>query len=64
MTGIQYVTDEKGRKLAVQIDLKRHRQLWQDIEDVLVSRSRRHEKRIPLDKVKTSLIKSGKLARE
>jgi hypothetical protein len=43
MIGIQYVTDEKGRKVAVQIDLKQHRELWQDIEDVLVSRSRRHE---------------------
>jgi hypothetical protein len=64
MTGIQYVTDEKGRKVAVQIDLKQHRELWQDIEDVLVSRSRRHEKRIPLDKVKAGLVKSGKLARE
>ena len=61
MTGIQYVTDEKGRKVAVQIDLKKHRELWEDIEDVLVSRSRRHEKRIPLDKVKAGLIKSGKL---
>lgn len=64
MTGIQYVTDEKGRKVAVQIDLKKHRELWEDIEDVLVSRSRRHEKRIPLDKVKAGLIKSSKLARE
>ena len=64
MTGIQYVTDEKGRKVAVQIDLKKHRELWEDIQDVLVSRSRRHEKRIPLDKVKAGLIKSGKLSRE
>jgi hypothetical protein len=64
VTGIQYVTDEKGRKVAVQIDLKTHRELWEDIEDVLVSRSRRHEKRIPLEKVKAGLIKSGKLARE
>ena len=64
MTGIQYVTDEKGRKVAVQIDLTKHRQLWEDIQDVLVSRSRRHEKRIPLDKVKAGLIKSGKLPRE
>jgi hypothetical protein len=52
MTGIQYVTDEKGRKVAVQIDLQKYRELWEDIQDVLVSRSRRHEKRIPLDKVK------------
>jgi hypothetical protein len=64
MTGIQFVTDDKGRKVAVQIDLKKHRELWEDIEDVLVSRSRRHEKRIPLEKVKAALIKSGKLARE
>ena len=64
MTGIQYVTDEKGRKVAVQIDLKHHGDLWEDIEDVLVSRSRRHEKRMSLEKVKASLVKSGKLARE
>jgi hypothetical protein len=63
MSGIQYVTDEKGRKVAVQIDLKLHSDLWADIEDVLVSRSRRHEKRIPLEKVKASLVKSGKLPR-
>lgn len=64
MIGIQYITDEKGHKVAVQIDLRRYRELWQDIEDVLVSRSRRGEKRIPLEKVKAALIKSGKLARE
>ena len=63
MTGIHYLTDEKGRKLAVQIDLTKHRGLWEDIQDVLVSRSRRHEKRIPLDKVKAGLIKSDKLSR-
>ena len=63
MTGIQYLTDEKGRKVAVQIDLAKHHKLWEEIQDVLVSRSRRHEKRIPLDKVKARLIKSGKLSR-
>jgi hypothetical protein len=56
MSGIQYVTDEKGRKVAVQIELKVHRDLWEDIEDVLVSRSRRHEKRVPLEKVKAGLV--------
>jgi len=61
MTGIQFVTDEKGRKIAVQIDLKKHQHLWEDIEDVLVSRSRRNEKRIPITKVKAGLVKSGKL---
>jgi hypothetical protein len=61
MTGIQFITDEKGRKTAAVIDLKKHRALWEDIEDVLVSRSRRHEKRIPLEKIKLDLIKSAKL---
>ena len=51
MTGIQFVTDEKGRKVAVQLDLKKYRELWEDIEDVLISRSRRNERRIPLEKV-------------
>ncbi len=64
MTGIQFITDEQGRKVAVVLDLKKHRELWQDIEDVLVSRSRRNEKRIPLAKVKSALVKSGKLTRE
>jgi hypothetical protein len=63
MTGIQYVTDDKGRRIAVQIDLKKHRELWEDIEDVLISRSRRHERRVPLEKVKADLISSGKLRR-
>jgi len=63
MTGIRYVTDEKGRKVAVQIDLRKHRELWEDIQDVLVSRSRRREKRVPLQNVKAGLIKSGKLSR-
>ena len=64
MTGVRYVTDERGRKVAVQIDLTKHGRLWEDIQGVLVSRSRRREKRIPLDKVKTKLIKRGKLSSE
>jgi hypothetical protein len=63
MTGIRYLTDDKGRKVAVQIDLKKHQELWEDLQDVLISRSRRHEKRISLDSVKARLIRSGKLAR-
>jgi hypothetical protein len=61
MTGIQFITDEKGRKTAAVIGLRKHKALWEDIEDVLVSRSRRHEKRIPWEKVKADPIKSGRL---
>jgi hypothetical protein len=62
MTGIQYVTDEKGRKIAVQIDLAKHGELWEEVQDVLISRSRRHEKRIPLNKVRAGLISNNRLA--
>jgi hypothetical protein len=61
MTGIQFVTDAKGRKVAVQIDLRKHKALWEDLKDVLVSQSRRPEKGIPLARVKADLIKRGKL---
>ena len=44
MQGIQFVTDSRGRKVAVQIDLKRHAELWEDIQDVIVANSRRREK--------------------
>ena len=62
MTGIQYVTDEEGRKIAVQIDLRQHAELWEEFEDVLISQSRRNEERIPLERVKENLIQSGKLS--
>jgi hypothetical protein len=61
MTGIQYVTDEKGRKVAVQIDLKKYGTIWEDFWDGLVSESRRKEKGIPLAKIKADLVKRGRL---
>jgi hypothetical protein len=61
MTGIQFVTDAKGRKVAVQIDLKRYGARLEDFWDGLVSESRRKEKGIPFQKIKTDLVKRGRL---
>ncbi|MGA2598731.1 MAG: hypothetical protein ABSH09_17275 [Bryobacteraceae bacterium] len=61
MSGIQFVTDEKGRKVGVLIDLKKHGAIWEDFWDGLVSESRRKEKGIPLEKIKADLIKRGRL---
>jgi hypothetical protein len=61
MGGIQFLTDEKGHKTAAVLDLKVHRALWEDIQDVLVSKSRRSEKGVPLAKVKAELIANGRL---
>ena len=61
MTGIQFVTDEKGRRVAVQIDLKRYGARLEDFWDGLISESRRDEKGVPLEKVKADLVKRGRL---
>jgi hypothetical protein len=58
MTGIQYVTDGKGRKVAVQIDLKKHKALWEDIQDGLAAQSRRREPAIPYERYRARRIKS------
>ena len=57
MVGIQYLTDEQGRKVAVQIDLAKHGQLWEDFLDAIVANSRRKERGIPIEKLKASLLK-------
>jgi hypothetical protein len=61
MEGIRFVTDEKGKKVAVQLDLEKHGGLWEDIQDGLVAEARRHEKSIPFEDIKASINKSGKL---
>ena len=33
MQGIQFVTDEKGQRVAVQINLKKFGELWEDFYD-------------------------------
>ena len=62
MTGIRFVTVEKGRKVAVQIDLKTHGARLEDFWDGLVSESRRKEKGIPLEKIKADLEKRGRMS--
>jgi hypothetical protein len=62
MTGIQYVTDQKGERVAVQLDLRLHADLWEEIEDLLVSESRHDEESIPLEQVEAKLIQRGKLS--
>lgn len=63
MAGIQFVTDAKGRKLAVQINLRKYGKLWEDFCDGMISEERRKEKGIPLATVKANLIKRGRVTR-
>ncbi len=61
MEGIQFVTDEKGRKVAVQIDLETHGELWEDFYEALTLDARRGEPRESFDAVEERLVKEGKL---
>ena len=61
MQGIQYVTDEKGQKVAVQINLKKFGDLWEDFFDNLLSKQRSDEPRESIDSVRNRLKKLGKL---
>lgn len=61
MEGIHFVTDENGEKIAVQLDLERYGDLWEDIYDQILIERRRPEKRASFDAVEKRLIKAGKL---
>jgi hypothetical protein len=63
MEGIQFVTDDKGKKVAVQIDLERYGKLWEDIHDQLVADSRAHEKSVPFGVVKRRLERRKRATR-
>jgi hypothetical protein len=56
MEGIQYVLDDKGEKTAVLIDLKKHRELWEDFYDAALARERTNEPRESLESVKKRVV--------
>ena len=61
MKGIQFVTDEKGQRTAVLIDLKKFGQLWEDFYDSLIAAQRADEPRESLESVRRRLQRQGKL---
>jgi hypothetical protein len=61
MKGIQFVTDDNGEQTAVLIDLKEHRNIWEDFYDRLIALEREVEPRESIDEVEALLVKQGKL---
>ena len=49
MKGIRFVVDDKGRKVAVIIDLKRWGALLEDFFDLAAAEERRNEPLVPLE---------------
>jgi hypothetical protein len=61
MEGIRYVTNHKGQRVAVMIDLEKYGELWEDFYDALLTELRKGEPTHSLEAVKRSLRKKGKL---
>lgn len=61
MQGIQFLVNERGEKTAVQIDLTIYGELWEDVYDAFLAKSRADEPRETLEAVKSRLIRQGKL---
>lgn len=64
MKGINYVTDEQNKKVAVQIDLKvleKYDEQIEDLIDGIIAESRKDKPRVPLNKVIRNLKQAGKL---
>ena len=56
MSGISYMTNERGKKTAVVIDLEQHGDLWEDFYDSLLVRKRKTEPRESLAAVRQRLL--------
>lgn len=52
MKGLQYIVDTKGKRKAVLLDLDIFADKWEDIYDILVSFSRRNEKKVKWETLK------------
>ena len=57
MKGVTYVTDESNEKVAVQIDLKKNKKLWEDFCDYTIASKRKNEPAKDWLKVKANLSK-------
>ena len=53
--------NDKSEKIAVQIDLRRHAEIWEDVYDSLTARKRANEPRESLATVRKRLVKQRKL---
>ena len=60
MTGLHYITDEKGKRIGVQIDLRKHGDFFEDFYDAWMVEHRKDDERISWEKAKKVLKKSRK----
>lgn len=61
MTGIRYITDERGKKTDLVINLEKHGQILEDLLDALLVEERETEDSIPFDEFVQQLKAEGKI---
>ncbi len=61
MEGIQFVTNDRGQKVAVMIDLHKYGELWEDFYESVTASLRAKEPRETLDSIRKRLRKKHKL---
>jgi hypothetical protein len=54
--GVEFVLDESGHKKAVLIDLKEHKEIWEDFYDTLLVKERQAEPRETFKEVKKQVL--------
>ena len=59
--GVQFVTDARGNKIAVQLDLSEWGELWEDIYDGMLAKERADEPTESWESVKERLRGEGNL---
>jgi len=57
MKGVEFLINEEGEKKAVLIDLRQHKNLWEDFYDTLKAQERREEPRESLAEVRKRIMK-------
>ena len=60
MEGIDFLVDSKGNPIAVQIDLRKYREIWEDFYDTIIAKMRENEPTVSWEEVKADLIAAGK----
>jgi hypothetical protein len=61
MKGVNFLTNDKEQKIAVQIDLTEHSEIWEDFYDCLLADERKDEPTISLSELKNELTNEGYL---
>ena len=55
----QFLTNQKGKKVAAVIPIKEYEELMEDLEDLAIIASRRDDETITFEELKKELVKDG-----